>query len=62
MTKRLITAIFLLLLVPSISGAAWKMNPFTGKMDYYEPGGVTTEVDPSAIKKNGVSGNGHSPQ
>ena len=35
-----------ILALAAMASAEWKMNPFTGKLDYYEPGGITGPAGP----------------
>jgi hypothetical protein len=45
--KKLSVLIILIILLTAISAQAeYKLNPFTGKLDYYEPGGVTGATGP----------------
>jgi hypothetical protein len=44
--KRLLLSLVFLLIFSSLAYPAWKMNPFTGKLDYYETGtGAPTDAD-----------------
>lgn len=47
---------FLICLLPATAFCAWKFNPYTGKSDYYEVGGITAEVDGSITNELPIAG------